>query len=122
VSSIDKPGQLAAAERADRPEGEIAESQRPHSGPLQFDHAAVQVANEAFRGLFSQAPQISRWNFSTNGVVINGLHGVPCVGFGPGREELAHARDEHVPVADVIRACAFYAAFPAAFCQRATRG
>ncbi len=89
---------------------------------LPVDHAAIQAASEAFRGLFSQAPQISRWNFSTNGVVINGLHGVPCVGFGPGREELAHTRDEHVPVADVIQACAFYAAFPVAFCRRTTRG
>jgi acetylornithine deacetylase/succinyl-diaminopimelate desuccinylase-like protein len=40
---------------------------------------------------------------------------VPCLGFGPGREELAHARDEHVPVEDVVKACAFYAAFPAAY-------
>ncbi len=76
------------------------------------DHAAIQAAVTTARGLLECEPEISRWNFSTNGVAINGLHGVPCLGFGPGREELAHARDEHVPVHEVTLACAFYAAFP----------
>lgn len=79
------------------------------------DHAAVRAGRSAFRKLFDAEPEVARWNFSTNGVTICGLHGVPCLGFGPGREELAHARDEHVPVEDVVRACAFYAAFPAAW-------
>jgi acetylornithine deacetylase/succinyl-diaminopimelate desuccinylase-like protein len=48
-------------------------------------------------------------------VAINGLHGVPCLGFGPGDEKLAHARDEFVPVDEVVKACAFYATFPAAY-------
>jgi len=76
------------------------------------DHPAVQAAGITCQDLFGQAPEIGRWTFSTNGVAINGLHGVPCLGFGPGREELAHSADEHVPVEDVVRACAFYAAFP----------
>jgi putative selenium metabolism hydrolase len=84
------------------------------------NHAAVQAALAAGRGLWGQELVVGRWNFSTNGVVINGLHGVPCLGFGPGREEVAHTRDEYVPVEDVVRACAFYAAFPAAFCQTTT--
>ncbi len=46
---------------------------------------------------------------------INGLHDVPCVGFGPGEERLAHAPNEYVPVEDVVKACAFYTAFPGAF-------
>jgi acetylornithine deacetylase/succinyl-diaminopimelate desuccinylase-like protein len=41
-----------------------------------------------------------------------GLHGVSCLGFGPGREEIAHMADEYVPIDDVVVACAFYAALP----------
>ncbi|MFH1841857.1 MAG: YgeY family selenium metabolism-linked hydrolase [bacterium] len=79
---------------------------------LPEDHVAVQAASRAFSGLFDTAPEISRWNFSTNGVAIKGLHDVPCIGFGPGDETLAHARDEFVPVEEVVRACAMYAALP----------
>ena len=41
-----------------------------------------------------------------------GLHGVSCLGFGPGREEVAHTANEYVPIDDVVAACAFYAALP----------
>jgi len=76
------------------------------------DHPAVRAGVEAHTGVLGKAPVVSRWTFSTNGVAINGLHGVPCVGFGPGEERLAHAANEYVPVNDVVEACAFYASFP----------
>jgi len=76
------------------------------------DHVAVQAASQAYSALFDRSPEISRWNFSTNGVAIKGLHDVPCIGFGPGDETLAHAKDEFVPVDEVVRACAMYAALP----------
>jgi len=81
------------------------------------DHPAVAAGRAAHIDLFGHEPEISRWIFSTNGVAINGLHGVPCVGFGPGDEALAHAPNESVPVEHLITACAFYAAFPAAWCE-----
>lgn len=71
----------------------------------------VQTGVKAFEGLFSKAPKIDKWTFSTNGVTINGLHGVPTIGFGPGNEVLAHAPNEKVPVSDLVAASAFYAAF-----------
>ncbi len=76
------------------------------------DHPAVRAGVTAHEALFGAAPEVSRWTFSTNGVTINGLHGVPCVGFGPGEERMAHAANEYVPVEDLVKACAFYAAFP----------
>lgn len=79
------------------------------------DHASVQAGAETFRTLFQQEPEITCWTFSTNGVTIKGLHDVPCIGFGPGEERLAHAPNEYVPADDVVRACAFYAAFPAVY-------
>jgi acetylornithine deacetylase/succinyl-diaminopimelate desuccinylase-like protein len=77
---------------------------------LPEDHPALAAARRAGRQVTGSDPEFSRWNFSTNGVTIMGLHGVPCLGFGPGQEELAHMANEWVPVQDVTTACAFYAA------------
>ena len=84
-------------------------------------HPAVRAGVAAHAGLFGRDPVVSRWTFSTNGVAIAGMHGVPCVGFGPGQEAQAHAPDEHVPIDDLVAASAFYAAFPDAFTAAAPR-
>jgi acetylornithine deacetylase/succinyl-diaminopimelate desuccinylase-like protein len=52
---------------------------------------------------------VDKWTFSTNGVVINGVFGIPCIGFGPGNEVMAHAPNEKVPVSDLVTTSAFYA-------------
>ncbi|MCX6246028.1 MAG: YgeY family selenium metabolism-linked hydrolase [Bacteroidetes bacterium] len=77
---------------------------------IEEDHLLVTAAGKAFSGLFGKAPLIDKWTFSTNGVTINGFYGIPCIGFGPGNEVLAHAPDEKVPVSDLVAASAFYAA------------
>ncbi|MEN8007062.1 MAG: YgeY family selenium metabolism-linked hydrolase [Candidatus Krumholzibacteriota bacterium] len=79
---------------------------------LDEGHPALAAAGRAFTRVTGHEPEVSRWTFSTNGVAIMGLHGVPCFGFGPGREDVAHSANEHVPTEDVLTACAFYAAFP----------
>ena len=58
------------------------------------------------------APRISRWGFSTNGVATMGRHGIPSVGFAPGREELAHTTEEWVAVSDLVTATAVYSLLP----------
>ena len=78
---------------------------------LPEDHEMVQRGVEAHRGLFGCAPKVDKWTFSTNGVTINGYYGIPVIGFGPGNEVLAHAPNEKVPVSDLVKASAFYAAF-----------
>ncbi|MBI5498968.1 MAG: YgeY family selenium metabolism-linked hydrolase [Deltaproteobacteria bacterium] len=75
------------------------------------EHAAVRAAERTYRGLFGGEPLVDKWTFSTNGVAIMGLHGIPCVGFGPGYEEQAHAPDEWCPVEHLVQAAAFYAGF-----------
>ena len=67
----------------------------------------------AFEGVYGAAPVVDKWVFSTNAVSIAGLHGIPCIGFGPGDEVLAHAPNEHTPVEQLGRAPAFYAAYVA---------
>ncbi|MFH1829248.1 MAG: YgeY family selenium metabolism-linked hydrolase [Pseudomonadota bacterium] len=76
------------------------------------DHEAILAAKRTFGDLFGKAPEIGKWTFSTNGVTICGVHGIPCVGFGPGYEEQAHAPNEWVPTEHLWKAAAFYAWFP----------
>jgi putative selenium metabolism hydrolase len=81
---------------------------------IEESHPLVQNARKAFTGLFGKEPLIDKWTFSTNGVTINGYYKIPCIGFGPGNEVLAHAPNEKVPVSDLVAASAFYAAL--AYC------
>jgi putative selenium metabolism hydrolase len=67
----------------------------------------------AYEGALGAAPRVDKWTFSTNGVAIRGLHGIPCIGMGPGNEVLAHAPDEACPVDHLWKAAAFYAALVA---------
>lgn len=74
------------------------------------DHPLVTAACKSYTGLFDKNPLIDKWTFSTNGVTINGYYKIPCIGFGPGNEVLAHAPNEKVAVSDLVAASAFYAA------------
>jgi putative selenium metabolism hydrolase len=76
------------------------------------DHVAIRTARETYRLLFASEPRVDKWTFSTNGVSIMGMFGIPCVGFGPGKESEAHAPDEKTWKADLVRCAAFYAALP----------
>ena len=71
----------------------------------------VQKGVEAYTLLYSAAPRVDKWTFSTNGVAINGMHKIPTIGFGPGNEVMAHAPNEKVPVNDLVVASAFYTMF-----------
>ncbi len=71
----------------------------------------IKAGDEAFNSLYKKKPFIGKWTFSTNGVTINGVHGVPVIGFGPGNEVMAHAPNEKTPVEDLVVASAFYAAY-----------
>ncbi len=79
------------------------------------DHEAIQLSADVFRRLFDKNPVIDKWTFSTNGVTINGIYGIPVIGFGPGNEVLAHAPNEKTPVDHLEKASAFYAALAYAF-------
>ena len=76
------------------------------------DHPFVRSGTETFRLLFDEAPRIGKWTFSTNAVALCGVHGIPCIGFGPGNETYAHAPNEKVPVEHLRKASAFYALLP----------
>jgi putative selenium metabolism hydrolase len=73
----------------------------------------LKAAVSAYTRLFGRAPKVDKWTFSTNGVGIMPIYGIPCLGFGPGREPQAHAVDEYCPVEDLHVAAAYYAALAA---------
>lgn len=75
------------------------------------DHIAVTTGEAAFADLFGKKPLVDKWTFSTNGIALNGMYGIPTIGFGPGNEILAHAPDEKVAVSDLVAASAFYAMY-----------
>lgn len=82
------------------------------------EHAVIQSAAETYGSLFNEPPRVDKWTFSTNGVAITGMHGIPCVGFGPGKESEAHAANEKTWKADLVRCAAFYAALPLTYLKK----
>lgn len=76
----------------------------------------IQAAVEVYSSLFKKTPKVGRWTFSTNAVSINGMFGIPCVGFGPAPESVAHTVNDSVPIEHMVKSAAFYAAFGQVYC------
>ena len=88
------------------------------------DAAHVKALVDAHKALFGEKrigspsamhlregrPLTDKWTFSTNGVAIQGRHGIPCVGFGPGAESQAHAPNEITWKQDLVTCAAVYVA------------
>ena len=49
-------------------------------------------------------PAFSHYSFCTNGSHYAGEAGIPTVGFGPSREDLAHTVDEYIELSDLVAA------------------
>ncbi len=81
------------------------------------DHPATRAMEKAYEGMYG-APRTDKWTFSTNGVSIMGRYGIPCIGFGPGKEKEAHAPNEKTWKADLVRCAAVYAALPSVYTQK----
>jgi putative selenium metabolism hydrolase len=80
------------------------------------DAPQVRAVVEAHEALFGKPPTVDRWTFSTNGVSIAGMFGIPCVGFGPAPEDVAHTVNDSAPIEHLTRCAAMYAAFPGTYC------
>jgi putative selenium metabolism hydrolase len=66
------------------------------------------VCKAAYEAVFGNEPAVyDFWDFSTNAVTTIGM-GIPTIGFGPGEYKLAHMRNEHCKVSQILEACAFY--------------
>jgi putative selenium metabolism hydrolase len=60
------------------------------------DHPVVRAAAEALREATGRAPRVRQWKFGTDGGHSCGTHGIPTIGFAPGREALAHTNRERL--------------------------
>jgi putative selenium metabolism hydrolase len=86
---------------------------------VEEEHVAVQSVADAYQQLFDKDPRIDKWTFSTNGVSITGMFGIPTVGFGPGKEAQAHAPNEKTWKQDLVTCAAVYAALPKVYLSKA---
>ena len=83
------------------------------------DTPQVTSAVQAFQDALGEKPVVSYWVFSTNGVSICGMYGIPVIGFGPGHEKFAHFPNEEIDIEHLTRATAFYAAFAIEYAKTA---
>ena len=79
---------------------------------VEEDHITVKTLSKAYRELFNKEPVVDKWTFSTNGVSIMGRHGIPVIGFGPGKEPEAHAPNEKTWKEHLVKCAAMYAVIP----------
>ena len=85
---------------------------------LEEEHAACKTLVDSYQGLFKCAPLVDKWTFSTNGVSIMGRYNIPCIGFGPGHEDQAHAPNEVTWKDELVKAAAMYAAIPSIYVDK----
>lgn len=77
------------------------------------DHILVKDLENAHEAMHEQKPVTDKWTFSTNGVSIMGMKGIPCIGYGPGDEKEAHAPNEKIRKEDIRKAIGTYGYFVA---------
>jgi succinyl-diaminopimelate desuccinylase len=71
------------------------------------------ASRAALEEVFGHPVPVGRWTFATDGGHLFAA-GIPCIGFGPGDERLAHTNQEHVALADLSAAALGNAALAAA--------
>lgn len=79
---------------------------------LPESHPVCHTLIDSYRALFEKEPVVDKWTFSTNAVSIMGRYGIPCIGFGPGHEDQAHAPNERTWKAELVEAASMYALIP----------
>jgi acetylornithine deacetylase/succinyl-diaminopimelate desuccinylase-like protein len=84
-----------------------------------FHSLPVKAAVKTHHEVLNKPPIVHRWTFSTNAVSIDGMFGIPCVGFGPAPENVAHTVNDSVPIEHLVNCAAFYAGFGPAYCDLA---
>ncbi|MDA8442486.1 MAG: YgeY family selenium metabolism-linked hydrolase [Peptococcaceae bacterium] len=85
---------------------------------IEEDHPVCQTLTDVYTGLFQTAPVVDKWTFSTNGVSIMGRYGIPCIGFGPGHENQAHAPNERTWKKELVDSAAMYAMIPVMYMEK----
>jgi putative selenium metabolism hydrolase len=85
---------------------------------IEEDHPVCKTLLDSYEKLFQEKAILDKWTFSTNGVSIMGKYGIPCIGFGPGHEDQAHAPNEKTWKKELVKAAAMYAAIPSVYTEK----
>jgi putative selenium metabolism hydrolase len=89
---------------------------------IEENHPACQTLVAGYQHLFGKDPIVDKWTFSTNGVAITGMFGIPCIGFGPGHEDQSHAPNERTWKSELVQAAAMYAVIPGMYVEKFAQG
>jgi succinyl-diaminopimelate desuccinylase len=82
------------------------------------DHPLVREGIAAVTAVTGKEPRIGAWRFGVNATFMSEA-GIPTIGIGPGNEDFAHTRDEHVPVDELVSASRVYAKLIERLCGKA---
>lgn len=84
----------------------------PNFAPAWYFDESTPLVAAARRGLEDAglSTALTHYAFCTNGSATAGHMAIPTIGFGPGREELAHRVDEYIEVDELMTAAHAYAA------------
>lgn len=75
---------------------------------ISLQHELTKALNSAYSDTYGYAPnKFDFWDFSTNAVALVDM-GIPCIGFGPGDNKLAHVRNEKCAISQIVEACEVY--------------
>lgn len=87
------------------------------AAPLDLEHPGTQTLAHAHRAVLGTDAEFAIWpSVSDAGWLASA--GIPTVIYGPGHLEQAHAVDEWIAVADLIRASQIYAEMIVSWCNR----
>lgn len=79
---------------------------------IDAEHPVCHAVVDSYKAILNKEPVVDKWTFSTNGVSIMGRYGIPCIGFGPGHEDQAHAPNERTWKQELVNCAAVYAVIP----------
>lgn len=79
---------------------------------IDHDEVSFRALLECYEGVYGKKPVVESIPASTNGCAIMGMHGIPCMIFGPGMLETAHKANEYTEKDMLVRACAVLAGVP----------
>jgi putative selenium metabolism hydrolase len=101
---------LIAKVKAEDPRFEAEVSLAKNFPPYYCNPAeeVVGILQEARRRVLGKDAGFRAWRFGVDGTFIHRA-GIPCAGFGPGNEDLAHTPEDYIPVDDLILAAKVYA-------------
>jgi succinyl-diaminopimelate desuccinylase len=87
---------------------------------IDADHELVRAGVAAVSSVTGGEPRIGAWRFGVNATFMSAA-GIPCIGIGPGNEDYAHTKDEHVPIGELVQASHVYAALITRLCTGGER-